>query len=143
MSISQRIIIENVCEAVRLKAYISLFHKITKFFSLPHTPLISATIEEGFFQLIPKNPQIYGFSSFLLHAQWQPKTRRGMLANVFLSSEIGRTHPNSCKTNRVCQKITPPSLKRNFLENLILDDFQLSFPAESALKNHHFQKLKF
>ena len=39
--------------------------------------------------------------------------------------------------------MTSPSLKRNFLENSILDDFQLSFPAENALKNYHFQNLKF
>ena len=67
MSISQRIIIENVWEAVRFKAYISHFHKITKVFSLPHTPLISATIEEGFFQLIPKKSHFFaeknGFKS--------------------------------------------------------------------------------
>ena len=84
-----------------------------------------------------------GFHRFCYILNGSKNQSKRMHANVFLSSGIGRTHPNWSKTNRVCQKMTSPSLKRNFLENSILDDFQLSFPAENALKNHHFQKLKF
>ena len=39
------------------------------------------------------------------------------LQNNFSSPEIDRTHPNWSKTNRVRQKITSPSLNRDFFEN--------------------------
>ena len=70
------------------------------------------------------------------------KMGRRMLSNVFSSSDIDRTHPNWSKTNRVCQKITSPSLNRDFLENFIFQNFQLSFPTENEMENHHFPKSK-
>ena len=65
-----------------------------------------------------------------------------VLENTFLSPGIDRTHPNWSKTRRVCQKTTYPSLNRDFLTNFILRNFQLSFPAENEMENHHFPKSK-
>ena len=44
----------------------------------------------------------------------KPKTRSRKHQNVFLSSEIDRTHPNWSKTSKVCRKITSPPLNRSF-----------------------------
>ena len=73
----------------------------------------------------------------------RPKVCRRMHANVFWSAEIDRTYSNWSKTSSVCPKSTSPSLNRDFLENFIFHDFQLSFSAENEKEKSHFPKLKF
>ena len=81
---------DNALESPEMNLY-----KNKKFFSLPQFLCISNTIEEGLPFSIP--PPISGPPKSALRGNFQlsiKKIRLRMLQNVFLSSEIKRTHPN-------------------------------------------------